>query len=111
MSRMLHRQSIAKAGPDVKLGTTHVMHHGHPHGARLRRELSVKPSISHFARGGLEGTYRSSLDAREPQNPTKSEEYRRHLQGVLCSTRGAHTSKTLVTNVVNTQDSQGLAGV
>eukprot|EP00976_Prorocentrum_cordatum_P077376 1182662-Prorocentrum_minimum.AAC.2 len=35
------------------------------------------------ARGGLEGIYRSSLDARKPQNPTKSEEYHGHLQGVL----------------------------
>eukprot|EP00959_Pyramimonas_sp_CCMP1952_P040723 851577-Pyramimonas_sp.AAC.2 len=33
--------------------------------------------------GGLEGKYRSSVDAREPQNLTKSEEYQRHLQGVL----------------------------
>ena len=53
-----------------------------------------------------EGKYRSSVDAREPQNPTKSEEYQRHLQGALYSTRGAQTSKTLVTNVVNIQDSQ-----
>eukprot|EP00976_Prorocentrum_cordatum_P067372 1178713-Prorocentrum_minimum.AAC.1 len=30
-----------------------------------------------------EGIRRSSLDAREPQNPTTSEEYQRHLQGVL----------------------------
>eukprot|EP00976_Prorocentrum_cordatum_P075273 1181836-Prorocentrum_minimum.AAC.5 len=52
------------------------------------------------------GKYRSSVDAREPQNPTKSEEYQKHLQGVLHSTRGAQPSKTLVTNVVNTQDSQ-----
>eukprot|EP00976_Prorocentrum_cordatum_P029471 600190-Prorocentrum_minimum.AAC.1 len=28
------------------------------------------------SRGGLEGKKRSSVDAREPQNPTKSEEYR-----------------------------------
>eukprot|EP00976_Prorocentrum_cordatum_P003544 69524-Prorocentrum_minimum.AAC.3 len=39
-------------------------------------------------------------------NLTKSEEYQKHLQGVLYSTRGARTSKTLVTNVVNTRDSQ-----
>eukprot|EP00959_Pyramimonas_sp_CCMP1952_P206563 4319755-Pyramimonas_sp.AAC.1 len=32
------------------------------------------------------GIYRSSVDARKPQCPTKSEEYRRHLQGVLYST-------------------------
>eukprot|EP00959_Pyramimonas_sp_CCMP1952_P145714 3050430-Pyramimonas_sp.AAC.1 len=37
-------------------------------------------------RGGLEGMYRSSLDAREPQNPTKSKEYQGYLQGVLYST-------------------------
>eukprot|EP00976_Prorocentrum_cordatum_P055635 1122624-Prorocentrum_minimum.AAC.1 len=33
-----------------------------------------------------EGNYRSSLDAREPQNPTKSEEYQGRPQGVLYST-------------------------
>eukprot|EP00976_Prorocentrum_cordatum_P016713 336365-Prorocentrum_minimum.AAC.1 len=48
----------------------------------------------------------SSVDACEPQNPTRSEEYQRHLQGVFYSTRGPKTPKTLVTNVVNTQDSQ-----
>eukprot|EP00976_Prorocentrum_cordatum_P113863 1195764-Prorocentrum_minimum.AAC.4 len=31
--------------------------------------------------GGQEGIYRSSLDARKPQNPTNSEEYQGHLQG------------------------------
>eukprot|EP00959_Pyramimonas_sp_CCMP1952_P339078 7101109-Pyramimonas_sp.AAC.1 len=31
-------------------------------------------------RGGPEGIYRASVDAREPQNPTESEEYRRYLQ-------------------------------
>eukprot|EP00976_Prorocentrum_cordatum_P045316 914590-Prorocentrum_minimum.AAC.1 len=36
--------------------------------------------------GGAQGIYRSSLDSRKPQNPTKSEEYRRRLQGVLYST-------------------------
>eukprot|EP00976_Prorocentrum_cordatum_P030046 611613-Prorocentrum_minimum.AAC.1 len=30
-----------------------------------------------------EGMYRSSLDARKPQNPINSKEYRWHLQGVL----------------------------
>eukprot|EP00959_Pyramimonas_sp_CCMP1952_P323615 6772670-Pyramimonas_sp.AAC.1 len=30
-----------------------------------------------------EGKYRSSVASREPQNPTKSEEYQRRLQGVL----------------------------
>ena len=38
---------------------------------------------SQGSRGGLEGIYRSSLDARKPQNPTNSEEYQGHLQGVL----------------------------
>eukprot|EP00976_Prorocentrum_cordatum_P041486 841846-Prorocentrum_minimum.AAC.1 len=67
--------------------------------------------------GGLEGVwrgskriYRSSLDARKPQNPTKSEEYQGHLQGVMYSTRGAQKSETLVTNVMNIQDSQGSGG-
>eukprot|EP00976_Prorocentrum_cordatum_P074460 1181529-Prorocentrum_minimum.AAC.2 len=57
-------------------------------------------------RGGEGGVYRSSLDARKPQNPTKSEEYQGHLQGVLHGTRGAQTSKTLVTIVVHVQDSK-----
>eukprot|EP00959_Pyramimonas_sp_CCMP1952_P434139 9091229-Pyramimonas_sp.AAC.1 len=35
---------------------------------------------------GLEGIYRSSLDARKPQNPTKRKEYQGQLQGVLYST-------------------------
>eukprot|EP00976_Prorocentrum_cordatum_P018613 377115-Prorocentrum_minimum.AAC.2 len=30
--------------------------------------------------GAREGIYRSSLDARKPQDPTKSEEYQGHLQ-------------------------------
>eukprot|EP00959_Pyramimonas_sp_CCMP1952_P055413 1158384-Pyramimonas_sp.AAC.2 len=37
------------------------------------------------AQGGLEGIFRSSLDARKPQNPNNSEEYQGHLQGVLYS--------------------------
>eukprot|EP00976_Prorocentrum_cordatum_P072197 1180621-Prorocentrum_minimum.AAC.1 len=68
-----------------------------PHASRqiLDGRLSRPPSRL-FARvdvlgpwrgvgGGSEGIYRSSLDASEPQNPTKSEEYQRHLQGVLYS--------------------------
>eukprot|EP00976_Prorocentrum_cordatum_P010681 212996-Prorocentrum_minimum.AAC.2 len=43
---------------------------------------------------GQEQICRSSLDAREPQNPTVSEEYRSYLQGVLYGTRGAQKSKT-----------------
>eukprot|EP00959_Pyramimonas_sp_CCMP1952_P234749 4904977-Pyramimonas_sp.AAC.1 len=35
---------------------------------------------------GSEGIYRSSLDARKPQNPIYSEEHQGHLQGVLYST-------------------------
>eukprot|EP00976_Prorocentrum_cordatum_P097171 1190889-Prorocentrum_minimum.AAC.5 len=31
----------------------------------------------------VEGKYWSSVDARQPQNPTKREEYQTHLQGVL----------------------------
>eukprot|EP00976_Prorocentrum_cordatum_P082514 1184843-Prorocentrum_minimum.AAC.2 len=31
--------------------------------------------------GGLEGIYRSSLDARKPQNPINSEEDQGHFQG------------------------------
>eukprot|EP00959_Pyramimonas_sp_CCMP1952_P076982 1609050-Pyramimonas_sp.AAC.1 len=34
----------------------------------------------------VRGKYRSSVDAREPHNPTNSEEHQRHLQGVLYST-------------------------
>eukprot|EP00976_Prorocentrum_cordatum_P027847 565331-Prorocentrum_minimum.AAC.1 len=49
---------------------------------------------------------RPSASERQPQNTTKSEEYQRQLQGVLYSTRGAQTSKMLVTNVVNIQNSQ-----
>eukprot|EP00959_Pyramimonas_sp_CCMP1952_P459478 9478321-Pyramimonas_sp.AAC.2 len=42
-------------------------------------------------RGGTEGIYRSSLDARKPQNPTKHEEYRRHLvQCVVQYMRGTN---------------------
>eukprot|EP00976_Prorocentrum_cordatum_P061283 1176233-Prorocentrum_minimum.AAC.2 len=38
------------------------------------------------------GKYRSSVDTREPENSTKSEEYQKHLQGVLHSTRGAQNA-------------------
>eukprot|EP00976_Prorocentrum_cordatum_P074295 1181461-Prorocentrum_minimum.AAC.1 len=47
---------------------------------------NVLPSRSRGCEGGVEGNYRSSLDARKPQNPTNSEEYQGHLQGVLYST-------------------------
>eukprot|EP00959_Pyramimonas_sp_CCMP1952_P082024 1713657-Pyramimonas_sp.AAC.1 len=36
--------------------------------------------------GGQEGVRRGSIDARKPQNPTNSEEYQGHLQGVSYST-------------------------
>eukprot|EP00959_Pyramimonas_sp_CCMP1952_P031244 654875-Pyramimonas_sp.AAC.1 len=61
-----------------------------------------------------QGEYRSSVDAREPQHLTKtlkSEEYQKHLQGVLYSTRGSQTSKTLVTNVVNIPGFPGASSV
>eukprot|EP00976_Prorocentrum_cordatum_P104391 1193872-Prorocentrum_minimum.AAC.1 len=47
-------------------------------GARRARSASRGRSatIGHTR----EGKYRSSVDAREPQNPTKSEEYQKHLQ-------------------------------
>eukprot|EP00976_Prorocentrum_cordatum_P086184 1186401-Prorocentrum_minimum.AAC.2 len=59
-------------------------------------------------RGGYKGTYRSSLDAREPPNPTKSEEHQRHLQGVLCSTvhEGRKRPKRGCSQRCNTRDSQ-----
>eukprot|EP00959_Pyramimonas_sp_CCMP1952_P038900 814498-Pyramimonas_sp.AAC.1 len=44
-------------------------------------------ALTRMSQGGKgrrgKGKCRSSVDAREPQNPTKSEEYQRHLQGVL----------------------------
>ena len=43
----------------------------------------LRGGVQRGSAGGLEGIYRSSLDARKPQNPTKREEYQRHLQGVL----------------------------
>eukprot|EP00976_Prorocentrum_cordatum_P028378 575493-Prorocentrum_minimum.AAC.1 len=58
----------------------------------LRKRASTTSTFR--ALGGVEGKYRSSVDTREPRNPTKSEEYQRHLQGGLYSTRGAQTSKT-----------------
>eukprot|EP00959_Pyramimonas_sp_CCMP1952_P278902 5831327-Pyramimonas_sp.AAC.1 len=39
--------------------------------------------MSGWPSSGQGGKYRSSVDAREPRNPTKSEEYQKHLQGVL----------------------------
>eukprot|EP00976_Prorocentrum_cordatum_P025919 526323-Prorocentrum_minimum.AAC.1 len=48
--------------------------------------------VKRGSRGGPEGNCRSGVDARETQNPTKSEEYQKHLQGgfqgVWYSTRG-----------------------
>ena len=57
---------------------------------------ALEGGVQRGSRGGPEGIYRSSLDARKPQNPINSEEYQGHLQGVLYSTLGAHTSKTRV---------------
>eukprot|EP00976_Prorocentrum_cordatum_P006701 134241-Prorocentrum_minimum.AAC.1 len=50
-----------------------------------------REGVERGSRGGREGVERglicrSSPDARKPQNPTRSEEYRRYLQGVLYST-------------------------
>eukprot|EP00976_Prorocentrum_cordatum_P105837 1194338-Prorocentrum_minimum.AAC.3 len=56
--------------------------------------------------GRSEGVDRRGRPRGSIGQNTKSEEHQRHLQGVWYSTPGAQTSKTLVTNVVNTQDSQ-----
>eukprot|EP00976_Prorocentrum_cordatum_P054540 1100720-Prorocentrum_minimum.AAC.1 len=40
-------------------------------------------------KGGTEGKYRSSVDAHEPQNPTKSEEYQRYPQAGTYPRAGA----------------------
>eukprot|EP00959_Pyramimonas_sp_CCMP1952_P365733 7659460-Pyramimonas_sp.AAC.1 len=58
---------------------------------KRRTSTAAPPSATHpeGVRGGQrgsEGIYQSSLDALEPQNPTRSDEYRRHLQGELYST-------------------------
>eukprot|EP00976_Prorocentrum_cordatum_P099939 1192037-Prorocentrum_minimum.AAC.3 len=55
-------------------------------GARSHADLDTR-----VRKGGREGVssqgkYRSSVDAREPQSPTKSEEHQKHLQGVLYGT-------------------------
>eukprot|EP00976_Prorocentrum_cordatum_P014190 283657-Prorocentrum_minimum.AAC.1 len=47
------------------------------------RESATAKSGSVPERGAERWKYRSSVDAREPHNPIKSEEHQRHLQGVL----------------------------
>eukprot|EP00959_Pyramimonas_sp_CCMP1952_P460804 9480490-Pyramimonas_sp.AAC.2 len=64
------QEALPVVAPPVKFGRDL-----HPGGGRC--ELR---GIKHRVK------YRSSVHAREPQNPTKSEEYRKHLQGVLYST-------------------------
>eukprot|EP00976_Prorocentrum_cordatum_P082940 1185040-Prorocentrum_minimum.AAC.1 len=51
-------------------------------------DSSVQRRVRRESGGGQEGIYRSSLDARKPQNPTYSEEYQGHLQGVHRLNRG-----------------------
>eukprot|EP00959_Pyramimonas_sp_CCMP1952_P049357 1031124-Pyramimonas_sp.AAC.1 len=57
-----------------------------------RNEYARSADQSHVRafRGYGEGKYRLSVDAREPPNPTTSEEHQRHLQGVLYSTHEGH---------------------
>eukprot|EP00976_Prorocentrum_cordatum_P051769 1045726-Prorocentrum_minimum.AAC.2 len=78
-----------------------------PRGRRVCRGTTPCPGTWHAP--GRSGFYHE--DAREPQNPTKSERYRRHLEGktkgVLYSTRGAQSSKKLVTDVVEHLGSLG----
>eukprot|EP00976_Prorocentrum_cordatum_P097060 1190843-Prorocentrum_minimum.AAC.2 len=65
---------------------------------RTRRPKFQRPQegVRRGSRGGEEGVRRGSIGQVQtpslPQNPTKSEEYQRHLQCVLYSTRGAQTS-------------------
>eukprot|EP00976_Prorocentrum_cordatum_P060765 1176036-Prorocentrum_minimum.AAC.4 len=47
----------------------------------LRAEMDAASGRPKGCGGGVEGKYGSSVDAREPQNPTKSEEYQKRLQG------------------------------
>eukprot|EP00959_Pyramimonas_sp_CCMP1952_P267485 5592888-Pyramimonas_sp.AAC.1 len=51
--------------------------------ATSRRPCHASGRVACSAKRSCEGKYRSSVAAREPQNPTKSEEHQRHLQGVL----------------------------
>ena len=56
-----------------------------PLGFHSSGPMTVKARVSGVSTlcWGLEGIYRSSLDARKPQNPINSEGYLWHLQGVL----------------------------
>eukprot|EP00976_Prorocentrum_cordatum_P048211 973238-Prorocentrum_minimum.AAC.1 len=55
---------------------------GGPQGVR-RGSAGGPQGLHRGSAGGPQGIYRSGVDARKPQNPTKSEEYQRRLQGVL----------------------------
>eukprot|EP00976_Prorocentrum_cordatum_P104695 1193996-Prorocentrum_minimum.AAC.7 len=59
---------------------------GAEHRSGLAALRSVHVPERRGSGGGQKGIYRSSLDARKPQNPINSEEYQGHLQGVLYST-------------------------
>ena len=82
-----HRRLLARLGAAVL-----VAHVKHKQAAVVRHaeEHCVVKGDAHardrprvrLRGGGREGIYRSSLDAREPQNPTESEGHQRHLQGV-----------------------------
>eukprot|EP00959_Pyramimonas_sp_CCMP1952_P410236 8597612-Pyramimonas_sp.AAC.1 len=58
-------------------------------------EVAAATTNRDLQEGVGRGKYRSNVDAREPQKPPKSEEYQRQLQGGLCGTQGAQSSKTL----------------
>eukprot|EP00976_Prorocentrum_cordatum_P057041 1150544-Prorocentrum_minimum.AAC.1 len=68
---------MARVGALGRLLCSNGVHEGHKRGPE---------GVQRGSRGGPEGMYRLSLDAREPQNPTKSEECQGYLQGVLYST-------------------------
>eukprot|EP00976_Prorocentrum_cordatum_P105417 1194254-Prorocentrum_minimum.AAC.3 len=63
--------------------------HEHNRSHRRAQLVTLTSTIGHTDEPGgcdrcaLGGKYWSSVDAREPQNPTKSETYQGHLQGVL----------------------------
>eukprot|EP00976_Prorocentrum_cordatum_P098461 1191406-Prorocentrum_minimum.AAC.1 len=53
---------------------------------RLKKSSRGRACGRREVEGGQEGRYQSSVGAREPQNPTKGEEYQRHPQGVSYGT-------------------------
>eukprot|EP00959_Pyramimonas_sp_CCMP1952_P222902 4659996-Pyramimonas_sp.AAC.1 len=73
-------------------GVYHTLLDAHPREAvRLHDEAPALQAEANLmlprgSSGSLEGNYRSSLDARKPQNLINSEKYQGHLQGVLYST-------------------------